>query len=219
MRGELDRSDKVYMMLTVAFGSCLVMSTVLARKPILVAGLLVDFAVFAYATTFVITDIVAEIWGRGRARLIVVNGFVCLVVAFLWTGLALAWPAAPSWQHEGAFQVVLGSTARVMLGGFVAYLAAQFYDVWSFLLLKRKTKGRYLWLRTNVSTIPAQVIDTFIFITIGFYGVLPLGELLVGVLTVKIGIAVMEQFVVYLAIWILRRPALDFGSPAPDLLT
>ena len=209
MKEHMTLKEKVYIILTGIFVGCLIMSTVLARKPIIVGGLLVNFAVFVYAVTFVITDVVSEIWGRERARFLIISGFISLVVAYLWTNLGLLWPGASFWEHQEAFTVILGSTSRVMTGGMIAYLVAQFYDVWIFLFLKRKTKGKHLWFRTNTSTFIAQTIDTFIFITIGFYGVLPLKPMIIGVLTIKISIALVAQFLVYLTVWILRKPKFE----------
>jgi len=212
MKEHMTLQEKIYIMLTGIFVGCLIMSTILARKPIIVGGLLVDFAVFVYSVTFVITDVVAEIWGKERARFLIISGFVSLIVAYIWTNIGLFWPGAPFWEHQEAFTVILGSTARIMTGGLIAYLMAQFYDLWIFLFLKRKTKGKYLWLRTNVSTFIAQTIDTFIFITIGFYGVLPLKSMIIGVWTIKICIALVAQFLVYLIVWILRKPIFEFTS-------
>ncbi len=205
MDTRISRGEWIFTILVGIFVGSLIISTVLARKPIIAGGILVNFGVFIYATTFVLTDIVVEIWGKAKARSMVIAGFGALLVSYAWTILGVAWPGAPMWKDQEAFNLVLSSTARFMTGGIVAYLAAQFYDVWAFLLLKRRTNGRYLWLRTNVATIPAQFIDTFIFITIGFYGVLPLAPLIWGVLTIKVAVALVTQFGVYAGVWILRR--------------
>jgi len=199
-------SDRAYAVLSAVFIGCLVIATVVARKPINFFGLEGIFGVFPYALTFVITDIIAEIWGKERARSLVIAGVVSLLFAYGFIGLALVWPAPDYWQEQSAYQIVLGNTSRILLAGLAAFLASQFYDVWAFLFFKRATNGKYLWLRTNVSTIPAQIIDSVVFYPIAFAGILPLKSIIIGGLIFKLIVVLVEQFAVYFVVWLLKNP-------------
>ena len=91
------------------------------------------------------------------------------------------------------------------MASFIAYLISQFHDVWAFHFWKNKTNDRHLWLRNNLSTAVSQFLDSFIFITIAFYGVMPIWPLIMGQWIIKIAIALLDTPVVYLVVWALRN--------------
>lgn len=109
----------------------------------------ITIGLLVYPITFLITDYVAEVHGKVAARRLV------------WIGLIFAF--VPS---------VFLSTLQITIGSMLAYFVAQFHDVWAFDWWRRRTKGRYLWLRNNASTFVSQALDTVIFSTIAFYSVL-----------------------------------------------
>lgn len=191
------------------FAGGLVIASVLAVKIIDVFGLFVPAGILAYSLTFIATDVISEVWGKQSANRVVLAGFIMLAAVSLLIQLALLWPAAPFWKNKGAFDSVLGSTFRVIAASLVAYLVSQFHDVWLFHILKRATNGRYLWLRNTLSTMISQFIDSFIFITIAFYGVMPVWPLIVGQWAVKMAIAVLDTPVVYLLVRILKGKTAD----------
>jgi len=187
------------------FTGGLVIASVLATKIIVVFGLFVPAGILAYSLTFIATDVISEVWGKQPANRVVLAGFVTLVAVSLLIQLALLWPPAPFWKNKESFDTVLGSTIRVILASLAAYLVSQFHDVWLFHILKRATKGRFLWLRNNVSTMISQFIDSFIFITIAFYGVMPVWPLILGQWAVKLVIALLDTPVIYLLVRILKK--------------
>lgn len=212
MNSEMNFRTRVYIVLVAVFVGCLVISTVVARKPINFLGLTANFGVIVYVFTFIITDIVAEIWGKAHARFMLISGFISLLITFFFTTLAVIWPAPEFWTDQPAYDIVLANTFQVMVAGILAYLAAQFYDVWAFSLLKKKYQQKHLWLRTNVSTIPAQFIDTIIFVPIAFAGTQFVGQIFIGILTFKIVVALLEQFIVYAVVWGLRSRRFNWSS-------
>lgn len=175
----------------------------------------VPAAVLIYALTFVINDVVAEIWGQKRMNWLVFVGFMTSVVVAFFVKLAIWLPAAPFWQDQEAYQVVLDSNLRLTIAGMVAYLISQYHDVWAFHFWKRLTAGRHLWLRNTASTIVSQLLDTLIFVTIAFYGVIPhLGPMIVGQYLVKLLIALLDTPLVYGMVWLIRKhvPILPLGE-------
>ena len=197
--------DRAFILLVSMFVGSLVISSVLASKIITVLGLFVPAGVLAYCITFVVTDVVSEIWGKERANRVVFSGFITLLATFLLIRLALVWDAAPFWREQRAFSTVLGSTSRIIIASFIAYLASQYHDVWSFHIWKKWTAERHLWLRNTASTVVSQFIDTMIFITIAFYGTMPVFPLIKGQYLIKVLIAVLDTPFVYLVVILIRR--------------
>jgi uncharacterized integral membrane protein (TIGR00697 family) len=201
----ISTGDRSYILLLSIFIGCITIASVLANKIITVFGLFVPAGVLAYSVTFICTDVISEIWGRERANETVAGGFVALIFTLILVQLSLAWPKAPIWDNDIAFRSVLGSTSRIIVASFIAYLVSQYHDVWAFHFWKRITNHRHLWLRNNLSTAVSQFLDSLIFITIAFYGVMPIGSLIVGQWIVKMAIAALDTPVVYFIVYLVRR--------------
>lgn len=196
---------KPFIVLLSIFVSSITIASVLANKIITVFGLFVPAGVLSYSITFICTDVISEIWGKERANYTVIGGFIALIAVLVLIQLSLAWPKAPFWDQETAFQAILGSTSRIIIASFIAYLVSQFHDVWAFHFWKKMTKARHLWLRNNLSTAVSQFIDSFLFITIAFYGVIPIWPLIIGQWVIKFAIALLDTPVIYLVVWIIRQ--------------
>jgi len=200
-------ADKAFLLLASIFSGLLVISNVLAVKPVAVGGgIIVPAAVLAYALTFPITDAICEVWGRKRANALVLAGFATSLVTAAMIRLALWMPAASFWTMQEAFGDLLSSNFRIVAASMVAYLISQFHDVWAFSYWKKVTGGKHLWLRNNASTVVSQLLDTVIFITLAFWGVWPeILPVIIGQFTVKILIAFADTPLVYLLVGWLRR--------------
>ena len=201
------RRDAILFMLIGIFVSGLTIASVLASKIIDIFGLYVPAGVLAYSITFIATDVIAEIWGKIRANMVVWVGFLSLLLVFLLVNLALLMPAAPSWQNQVAFENILHGTSRIIIASFIAYLVSQFHDVWAFHFWKKLTSDKHLWLRNNLSTMVSQLLDTVIFITIAFYGIQPVWKLVWGQYLVKLAIAALDTPLVYGTVYLIRRSA------------
>lgn len=191
--------------LTAVFSASFVSASVLASKIINIFGIFVPAGILAYCITFIITDTISEVYGKKTADSVVLAGFISLVAALVLMQTAIILPAAPFWQNQEAFASVAGSTSRIIIASLAAYLLSQYHDVWLFHLLKRKTGGKHLWLRNNLSTAVSQFIDSAVFITIAFYGVMPVWQLIFGQWIVKMAIALIDTPVVYILVGLLKR--------------
>lgn len=200
-------SHRAYTMLSSLFIGGLVAAAFVSSKIILVFGLAVPAGVLAYSLTFAVSDVVAEVWGRDRARILVHSGFLTLLAVSAVAWAAVAWPGAPFWDGQEAFARVVGSTPRIVAASLAAYLVSQSHDVWLYHLLKTRTHGRFLWLRNNLSTMVSQLLDSTIFITVAFWGVLPVGQLILGQWAVKLVIAALDTPLVYLLVGMARGRA------------
>ena len=207
-------NSMAFVLLASIFSGSLVIASVISSKIITIGGIVLPAGILAYCITFVASDVVSEIWGKEKARQVVMGGFAALVVCLGLVHLALAWPGAVFWDNSEAYDSVLGATPRIITASIIAYLVSQNHDVWAFHFWKNVFRGRHLWIRNNLSTASSQVLDSIIFITIAFYGIIPVLPLLAGQILVKILIALMDTPVVYLLVWIIRgRHKTVLGNP------
>ena len=150
--------------------------------------------------------LLAEIWGVKAARKVVYVGAVLYPMIFISLKFAVNWEPHPVWaENQAGFEQTMGTTFRIVLASLSSFVISQFHDVWAFHYWKKKTNGKYLWLRNNASTISSQFIATVIFYVIGFYGVFPIVKLIAFTYLVKILIALVDTPVVYLAVWFLKK--------------
>lgn len=169
-------------------------------------GFIVPAGFVAYAITFTITDIVSEVWGKGEAYKYVKAGFIAnvFVIAMILVGYVMP-PLTPEMQES--YNTIMPMW-RIVLASMVAYLVSQTHDVWAFHKWRELTRGRWLWLRNNASTTVSQLIDTAIFITLAFYGIVPDNILVYMIFwqwVWKIIVALIDTPFVYLFTYMFRR--------------
>lgn len=172
--------------------------------------------VLAYSITFPVTDILSEVYGPKAAQRVVRAGFVTLIVVFALIQVSIHWTPAPFWEGEEGFMEMMNSSLRMIIASVVAYIISQSFDVWFFHFLKKKSSGRFLWLRNNGSTVISQAIDTFVWTAVALFGVLGTTELWqigVGEWSAKVAIAFLDTPFVYLGVWWLRKLAAADGVP------
>jgi uncharacterized integral membrane protein (TIGR00697 family) len=211
--------------LVALFVAALVTGQVLAVKVLLLPvpfpvtdGIVVPAGALAYAVTFFATDCTAELYGRRAATALVRVGFAVLVAVMLpLIGLAVVLPGldGPGLVDPAAFNTVLAFSPNIVVGGLVAYLVSQHWDVFAFHRIREATGGERLWLRNVGSTLTSQAVDTVVFITLAFLVVPALrggepsslrfvGALIAGQYLLKMLIAVADTPFVYAAVGFLR---------------
>lgn len=197
-----DRNLRVFVALLTIHTSLVISSNAAGSKLIaLPAGLAASATVISYMLSFVLLGSIAELFGRAQARLVVNLGLAGMALSVAFFELALHLPAASFWRHQQEFAQVLGSSPRLLLGGWAAYLLGQHLDVAGFFLLKRtRLGGEWLWLRSWGSTLIGQLIDTIVFITIAFAGSAPLLPAILGQYLVKLVIATLATPLIYVAV-------------------
>lgn len=198
-----------WFLLTVAlFVTCLLVSNVTAVKLIMVGGWVLPAAVVVFPISYIIGDVLTEVYGFARARQVIWLGFLCNLLAVLAFALAGALPAAPFWQGQEAFETILGATPRILVASFAAYLAGELVNAYVLARVKVLTAGRWLWARTIGSTLVGQLLDSAIFIGIAFAGIMP-AEALVGAVIVqwlvKSGFEALATPITYAVVGFLKR--------------
>jgi uncharacterized integral membrane protein (TIGR00697 family) len=194
--------------LAIFYGGMVCIAGVLGNKQVALGPLAVEAGIFAFLLLVATSSAVAELHGRDTANRLVLVGFVPLIASLLLTLLVLAVPASPQMDPDrlGAFNTMMSGTPRIWLGGIIAYGISTFLNVTIFSRMKRGEGARLLWLRAGVAGVLSQVVDTLIFITIAFYGVFPIGELLLGQMIAKVVLsAVLVPPVIYLLVGLGRR--------------
>ena len=194
--------------LAMAFITFLILSNIVAVKLISVGGFVLTASIITYPFTFLLSDTIAEVYGRKIATRIIWLGFVFSLVMVLVLVAGQVLPGAEAWDAQGAYERILGSVPRIVLGSMVAYLVAQNHDVIAFHFWRRVTKGRYLWLRNTASTVVSQAFDTVLFVVIAFAGTIPTDVLLNTIVTLyvaKILVAVLDTPLVYAMVGAIRR--------------
>jgi uncharacterized integral membrane protein (TIGR00697 family) len=172
-----------------------------------VGPLAVEAGIFAFLILVAVSSAVAELYGRSTAQRLVLFGFIPLVASILLSLMVLALPPSPSMEPDRvhAVELMLGGTPRIWAGGIMAYGVSQLLNVTIFSALKRQT-GQLVWLRAAIAGVLSQIVDTLIFITVAFYGVFPIGELIVGQMLSKVVLsAVLVPVLIALLVRLARR--------------
>lgn len=214
----MQKTNRNLMLCAMVFAVALVTSNMVAAKTIATGftlfgvAVVVPSAVICYFLTFLMTDVVGELWGRAQAQLVVKWGFVCQVFACLLVATAQLLPAASD-QMQGAYEMLLGQNVVFVIASLLAYLASQSWDVFVFhriraFFMNRGKSRAWRWVWNCASTMSSQAIDTVIYIGIAF-GIgmgwaldpvmLPtLGAMMVGQYVCKFLLAALDTPVFYL---------------------
>jgi uncharacterized integral membrane protein (TIGR00697 family) len=174
--------------LAIFYGGMVCIAGVLGNKQVALGPLAVEAGIFAFLLLVVTSSSVAELHGRATANRLVLIGFVPLIVSLILSVVVLRLPASPQMdpQRLSAFETMMGGTPRIWLGGILAYGISTFLNVTIFSRLKASEGSRLLWLRAGIASVLSQIVDTLIFITVAFYGVFPIRELIIGQMLAKV---------------------------------
>jgi uncharacterized integral membrane protein (TIGR00697 family) len=166
------RGYRYYEFVMAAFVTVLLCANLIgASKVATLFGVTFGAGVLFFPISYVFGDILTEVYGYARARKVVWAGFGALVFASFMSWAVLAFPPAPGWPHQAAFQTVFGSTPRIVVASLVAYFCGEFCNSYVLARMKVKMSGRHLWMRTIGSTIVGEAVDSAIFYPLAFLGI------------------------------------------------
>lgn len=185
----------LFMFAGILFAICLLISNILATKIILVGPWAAPAGVLIFPIAYIINDVIVEVWGYQKARLIIWSGFAVNLLAALFFTLAIVVPAAPFWQNQSAFSTILGSTPRIITASLLAYLTGSFLNAFVMSKVKVLMKGKDFSVRAILSTLVGETADSFIFIVIAFAGNLPL-NILIGMIFTQACIKTVYEIVI-----------------------
>jgi len=213
-------AQKIYMLLGALFITSLVVSNLIFQKffywypfHIEIFGTKlfeISVGILPYPITFLITDLISEIYGKKRANQIVVTGIFASIFSLTIVFVSNVVPAT-SWSPVGdqMFSTVFGNTALAVFASMLAYLFAQFIDIQIYHFWKRITKGKHLWLRNNFSTFSSQFVDTLtILVLLCSFEIIEWSKfqgLLVAGFIFKALIAAFDTPFLYLGVYFFRK--------------
>lgn len=218
-------ADFLYLLLAVLFIAALIVCNLIANKFISIdlgfKVFVISAGVLPYPITFLITDILSEIYGRKKTNMVVYLGFFAsvFVLGILWLGNQFN-AIADSPVGDNVYAQVFSNSWRIVLSSMIAYLAAQLVDVRIFHFWKTLTNGKHLWLRNNGSTLVSQLLDTTLVVFVLFVGAKSFGEmgnLIFDGWMFKALCALLDTPIFYAAVYLLRnyfglKPAEELGS-------
>jgi len=179
MAHENDKEfSPAFLILACLFVMFLLLSNIIAGKLIQVFGLVLPAAVILFPLSYLFGDVLTEVYGYRKSRLVIWVGFACNALMALIFLAVIALPYPSFWHNQNAYATVLGMTPRLVSASLVAYWAGEFSNSVVLSLMKKLTGGRWLWTRTIGSTVIGQGVDTLIFIAGAFYGLVPGGALI-----------------------------------------
>jgi hypothetical protein len=160
-------------LVTGLFVSVLIISNIVAVKLVSIGPLVLTAAFVLFPLSYIVADVLTEVYGYAVARRTIWIGFLCNLVAVAAIVVGGLIPAADFWDQQAAYDAILGYSVRLLLASFVAYLCGEFLNAFVLAKLKLRTAGRHLWLRTIGSTVVGQAVDSALFVVVAFGGVLP----------------------------------------------
>ncbi len=190
------------------FVTALIISNIIAVKPASFWGITLPSAVIIFPISYILGDVLTEVYGYHTAKKVIWLGFLCNLLAVAAIIIAQILPGAVFWDAQEAFERILGFTPRLLIASFAAYLMGEIANARIMSYLKTLTQGRFLWVRTIGSTLIGQGLDSLVFLTIAFAGVFPLTALFSLILSqwlFKVSYEVLATPFTYATVAYLKR--------------
>ena len=172
-----------FMACGLLFTTCLIVANIVEQKLISIGPIEATAGLLIFPVSYIINDIIAEVWGYRKARLIIWYGFLMNFLTVIIFRLSIVVPGSENFSHQEAFQLVLGNTERISMASFIAFLIGSFLNAMVMSKMKLFQKGRNFSLRAVVSTLVGEGADSLVFFTIAFAGVIPNKDLMTLILT------------------------------------
>lgn len=207
---------RYYDVAVALFVASLLTANIIAVKLVEIGPLILPAGVVIFPVSYILGDVLTEVYGFRWARRAIWLGFMGNVVAVVAIWIAGLLPSPVFWQQQGAYDAILGFTPRLLLASFVAYLVGEFANSTILAKMKVWTNGRYLWSRTITSTIVGQGLDSLVFIVIAFTGVIAGPAMLTAVVSQWLFKSVYEIAATPLTYWVVNRLKRIEGVDAYD---
>jgi uncharacterized integral membrane protein (TIGR00697 family) len=207
-----------YPVILAVFVALLQLSNISAVKLIIVGPLILDGGIFLFPLVYILGDVIAEVYGFRAARRAAVLGFLVAGLAAITFLLVQVSPPAPGWEHQDAWEAVLGFVPRIVLASMAGFLVGQVLNAYVLVRIKARTDEDRLWVRLLGSSAVGQLADTVVFCTIAFYGVITGWDFVNYVVTgylYKIAVEALLLPVTYRVVAAVKRNEPTYGLPVP----
>jgi queuosine precursor transporter len=203
-----DKYSLWFVIVVGIFVTSLVVANIISVKLTQFGLLVFPVGVVIFPISYIFGDVLTEVYGYKNARRVIWLGFICNLLAVLAIKAAQSLPPASFWEGQDAFVTILGNTPRLLIASFIAYLFGEFANSYVLARMKIATGGKWLWMRTIGSTLVGEGLDSIIFITLAFYGLIPTSGILSSILSQWLIKSMYETIITpitYLVINFLKR--------------
>jgi hypothetical protein len=171
----------LYMMFGLFFALCLVVANIVEQKLISIGPIEATAGLLIFPLSYIVNDVIAEVWGFKKVRLVIWGGFAMNFLAVIIFQLAILAPGSENFsaQHQQAFALVLGNTLRISMASLAAFLCGSFINAFVMSRMKQWSQGRGFSKRAVVSTLFGEGADSLVFFTLAFSGVIPTRDLII----------------------------------------
>ena len=194
-----------YMVAGLLFTVCLIVANITAQKTITIFGLSATAALLIFPVSYIVNDLIAEVWGYKKARFIIWMGFLMNFFVVIIFQLSILIPENAFFPHQEAFGQILGSSLRLTLASFVAFLTGSFVNAYVMSRMKILQKGKGFSIRAIVSTFAGEGMDSLIFFFIAFVGIMPLKNVFELTLHIALLKTAYEILVLPLTAYLVKR--------------
>jgi uncharacterized integral membrane protein (TIGR00697 family) len=203
-----ERNHRYLDLITALFVAVLLISNVASSKIMKLGPFTFDGGTILFPLSYIFGDILTEVYGYRRSRRVIWTGFFCAGLMAAVLAVVGALPPAAGWENQEAYQAILGTTPRIVLGSLIAYFAGEFSNSYTLARMKILTRGRWLWTRTIGSTLVGEGVDTLLFVMIAFAGTMPwplLWSVVVSNYLFKVGVEALMTPLTYQVTNFLKR--------------
>lgn len=202
-----------FMVLGMLFTVCLIVSNIVEQKLIQIGPIEATAGLLIFPISYIINDLIAEVWGYRKVRLIIWNGFLMNFLAVIVFKISIWVPGSENFSNQEAFASVLGNTQRIVIASFIAFLFGAFLNAFVMSKMKIMQRGRGFSIRAVVSTLVGEGADSIVFFTIAFSGLIPFNDMWVLILTqtgMKTGYEIIALPITNkLVKWVKKREEVD----------
>lgn len=204
MQKEKKTVSVLFMLFSILFCVCLITANVLETKQISVGPFNITGGLIVFPISYIINDCVCEVWGYGKARMLIWIGFAMNFLFVTFGALCDLLPAAPYWDNEAGFHAIFGLAPRIAAASFVAFIIGSFVNAYVMSRMKISSGGRNFSARAILSTVYGETADSLIFFPLALGGVVPLRELPILIISQVVLKTLYEILVLPVTIRVVR---------------
>ncbi len=207
-KADVSRNSKYFVYIAVLFVAVLMISDTVGSKLTQIGPLTLSATIFIFPISYIFGDILTEVYGYKASRKIVWAGFGALLLMVFSYWFVKVLPPVSFWPNQGAYESILGTVPRLVLGSMLAYFCGEFSNSYVISKMKIWSNGSHLWMRTIGSTIVGEGVDTVIFLTVVFLGMIPttvLVSLIISQYLVKVAYEALATPLTYLVVNKLKK--------------
>lgn len=216
MQKEEKTVSVLFMLFSILFCVCLITANVLETKQISVGPFNITGGLIVFPISYIINDCVCEVWGYGKARMLIWIGFAMNFLFVTFGALCDLLPAAPYWENEAGFHAIFGLAPRIAAASFVAFIIGSFVNAYVMSRMKISSGGRNFSARAILSTVYGETADSLIFFPLALGGVVPLRELPILIISQVVLKTLYEIIVLPVTIRVVRATKRYEGEDVYD---